>query len=198
MKIIETERLILRIWKQDDLESFAQLNSDPNVMEYMPKCLNKAETETFHSRIQAHIQRHGFGLFACELKETNKFIGYVGLNIPSFEAHFTPCVEIGWRLSFDYWGKGYATEAARAVLSFAFENLALDEVVSFTVPNNLRSRKVMEKIGMKRDSKDDFHHPLLSKSDPLSLHVLYKLKKDDYAALLSTATSKTTPHLLSF
>lgn len=150
---------------------FVQINQDPLVMEYMPNCLNTSETEAFFQRIQTHFQKHGFGLLACEIKNTSEFIGYVGLNIPAFEAHFTPCVEIGWRLRFQSWGYGYATEAAKAILKTAFENIGLKEVVSFTVPQNVRSRRVMEKIGMKHDSKEDFNHPIYTHLK----HVLYRI-----------------------
>lgn len=128
-------------------------------------------------RFSNHIKEHGFGPFACILKETGKCIGWVGLYKPTFEAHFTPCVEIGWRLASQYWGKGYATEAAQAVLELAFTTWNLPEIVSFTVPANVRSRRVMEKLGMKHDPADDFDHPKLSTDHTLSRHVLYKLSK---------------------
>ncbi|HEY4776568.1 MAG TPA: GNAT family N-acetyltransferase, partial [Candidatus Acidoferrales bacterium] len=125
-----------------------------------------------------HFKKHGFGLFAAELRKDQTFIGFVGVAVPSFKAHFTPCVEIGWRLSADYWGRGLATEGATAVVKYAFEDLALDALVSFTVPKNIRSRRVMEKIGMTRDASDDFDHPDLPERHPLRRHVLYRLRRN--------------------
>jgi RimJ/RimL family protein N-acetyltransferase len=131
-------------------------------------------------KIQKHFKQYGFGLFACILKSTGQLIGYVGLNAPDFEAHFTPCVEIGWRLSSEVWGKGYATEAALAVLEVGFKEYDLREIVSFTVPSNYRSIRVMEKIGMKRDMEGDFYHPKVPYEHPLRLHVLYRITKEEY------------------
>jgi RimJ/RimL family protein N-acetyltransferase len=127
-------------------------------------------------RIESHFRAKGFGLYAAELRNDARFIGYVGLHTPTFEAHFTPCVEIGWRLASDVWGKGLATEGALAVVQHAFENLGLDQVVSFTVSANRRSIRVMEKIGMTRAAADDFEHPSLPACHPLRHHVLYRLR----------------------
>jgi ribosomal-protein-alanine N-acetyltransferase len=146
-------------------------------MEFMPAPLSREESDRFVNRIESHFRQYGFGLYAAELDESGCFIGYVGLAVPSFSAHFTPCVEIGWRLSADHWGQGLATEGARAVLSHAFGTLGLDEVVSFTVPANVRSRRVMEKLGMAHDPSDDFCHPNLPEDHPLSRHVLYRLPR---------------------
>jgi RimJ/RimL family protein N-acetyltransferase len=176
----ETERLILRAWQISDREEFARLNSDVRVMEFMPACLSPAESDLFLDRINQHFSKHGFGLYAVELREGRRFIGTVGLMVPAFEAHFTPCVEIGWRLSADCWGSGLATEGARAVVRHAFESLQLESLVSFTVPANTRSRRVMEKIGMARDPADDFEHPNLPEGHPLRLHVLYRLCRTDW------------------
>lgn len=184
MKIIETERLILREWRKEDLGPFSEINKDPIVMEYMLRCLTEAETESFYARIQEHFEKYGYGLFACELKATGDFIGFVGLYYLTFESAFTPCVEIGWRLSSDHWGKGYATEGAKAVLKAAFEEYGLKEIVSCTAESNFRSRKVMEKIGMKQDLKGNFYHPSVPKGNPLSLHVLYRITKEDYRNLI--------------
>jgi len=145
-------------------------------MEFFPACLSRAESDAGVDRIHAHFARHGFGLYAAELRQTGEFIGYVGLAVPNFTAPFTPCVEIGWRLAASHWGRGLATEGARAVLAYAFEELRLAEIVSFTVPANLRSRRVMEKIGMTRDAGDDFDHPNLAEGHPLRRHVLYRLR----------------------
>jgi len=128
-------------------------------------------------QIQRHIQEHGFGLSAVELRQDHSFIGFIGLAVPSFQAKFTPCVEVGWRLSADHWGRGLATEGARELIRYAFEVLKLDALVSFTVPANLRSRRVMEKLGMNRDPADDFDHPNLPEGHPLRRHVLYRLRR---------------------
>ncbi len=180
MQSIETEHLILREWQPEDLPPFAAINQDPQVMQFLRKPLTPSETAAMVEKIQRHFQQHGFGLFACVLKETSTCIGYVGLNVPDFEAHFTPCVEIGWRLSSRVWGKGYATEAALAVLEFGFTQCRLQEIVSFTVPANARSIRVMEKIGMTRDLKGDFYHPKLPPEHPLRLHLLYRITKQEY------------------
>ncbi len=139
---------------------------------------DEPESDWLFERIKEHFRKHGFGLFAAQLREEQSFIGFVGLAAPSFEAHFTPCVEIGWRLAADYWGRGLATEAARAVVKYAFEDLGLDELVSFTVPGNVRSRRVMEKIGMTHDASEDFDHPNLPEGHPLRPHVLYRLRRN--------------------
>lgn len=180
MQQIITNRLILRDWQTEDLEPFAAMNQDVRVMQYYPSTLSLAETKTYIEKITAHLKQHGFGLYACALQDTNEFIGYVGLNIPSFNAHFTPCVEIGWRIAFQHWGKGYAPEAARAVLKIGFENFNLNKIVSFTAKQNMRSRRVMEKLGMEHNPAEDFHHPNLPPDHALSLHALYRLKKSDW------------------
>lgn len=171
---IRTARLRLRRWRADDREAFAALNSDPLVMEHFPAALSRAESNALADRIEAHFTQHGFGLWAVEIPGSVEFAGFLGLSIPSFQVHFTPCVEIGWRLRRDGWGKGYATEGARAALRFGFERLGLEEIVSFTVPANLRSRRVMERIGMQHSPADDFDHPLLPAGHPLRRHVLYR------------------------
>lgn len=180
MKTFETNRLILRQWKKSDVEPFAKINQDPRVLECLPAPLTLEETKNWVEQIQQRFQQYGFGLWAVELKETGNFIGYVGLNVPQFEAHFTPCVEIGWRLGSEYWGFGYATEAANAVLEIGFNQYGLKEIVSFTTAGNQRSMRVMEKIGMVRDPGGDFHHPKLSLESPLSLHVLYRKTNPRY------------------
>jgi RimJ/RimL family protein N-acetyltransferase len=144
-------------------------------MEFMPARLSPAESNLLVDRIENHFLKHGFGLYALELRKERAFIGFAGLSIPSFQTHFTPCVEIGWRLSAEHWGQGLATEAARAMMHYAFESLALDALVSFTVSANVRSRRVMEKIGMTHDPSDDFDHPQLPEDHPLRRHVLYRL-----------------------
>lgn len=185
MNKIESKRLILREWLIDDLKPFAALNQDIRVMEYYPSLLSESETADFIQRITHQIQKYGYGLFACTLKENNAFIGYVGLNIPSIEAHFTPCVEIGWRLAFEYWGHGYATEAAKLILAKGFNEWGLPEIVSYTTVENFRSRRVMERLGMTHKSEDDFRHPNLPLDHPLSLHVLYRITKKRYEEILT-------------
>ncbi len=174
-----TNRLILREWRDEDLEPFAALNSDPRVMEFLPALLSRTESDAMAERIQTHFQEHGFGLWAVEVQGGADFVGFVGLNIPRFEAHFTPCVEVGWRLSSDHWGKGYAPEAARASLEYGFRELGLNDIVAITVPHNLKSRRVMEKIGMRHEPEGDFLHPNLPEGHPLQQHVLYRVVKDD-------------------
>ncbi len=183
--MLETERLRLRAWKQSDREPFARLNADPRVMEFFPKRLNREESDAMVGRIEEHFRLKGFGLYAAELRGDGRFIGYLGLLVPTFEAHFTPCVEIGWRLASDVWGQGLATEGAQAVVRYAFRELHLDEIVSFTVPANQRSIRVMQKIGMTRSATDDFDHPNLPEGHALRHHVLYRLANPGDAALHS-------------
>lgn len=180
MKILETDRLILRTWKPTDIELMAAIDQDPKVCQYLGAIGNRAATEAGIQRIIKHYAEHGFSLYAVELKQNGEFIGFVGLSIPSFEAHFTPAVEIGWRLASQHWGKGYATEAAEAVLRYGFLTLNLNEIVSFTVVDNQASRRVMEKIGLHHHPQDDFDHPKLTADSPLRRHVLYRLSKAEY------------------
>lgn len=172
--MLETKRLILRTWQSSDLEPFAQLNADPEVMRFFPSTLSRAESDTLVERIQAHHRIHGFSLWAVEEKATGNFMGFIGLNIPSFEVHFTPTVEIGWRLAQPFWGKGYATEGAKQALDYGFTILALPEIVSFTATVNKPSIAVMERLGMSRTESDDFDHPRLPPGHPLQRHVLYR------------------------
>jgi RimJ/RimL family protein N-acetyltransferase len=172
---IETERMKLRLWRDADREPFARMNCDPAVMEFFPALLTREESDATVDRIEAHFAAHDFGVWAAELKATGEFIGFVGLWVPSFEAHFTPCVEIGWRLAARHWGRGLATEGARAAVNHASQVLGLNELVSFTTDANIRSRRVMERIGMTCDRGDDFDHPGLPAGHPLRRHVLYRL-----------------------
>jgi RimJ/RimL family protein N-acetyltransferase len=174
-----TDRLVLRHWRQSDRERFACMNADPRVMQFFPSLLSAEESGQLADRIEEHFRRHSFGLYATELREDHSFIGYIGLSVPTFQAAFTPCVEIGWRLSPDHWGKGLATEGARAVVRQAFESLGLGDLVSFTVPANLKSRRLMEKLGMSHDPAEDFDHPRLPEGHPLRRHVLYRLRRSD-------------------
>jgi len=174
---LRTERLLLRRWRESDRIPFQQMNADPRVMEYFPELLTATASDALFGRAQAHFERHGFGPFAAQLIETGTFIGYVGLFTPTFDAHFMPAVEIGWRLAFEHWGQGLATEGARAVLSYGFGELELEQIVSFAVPANVRSRRVMEKLGMTHDPRDDFDHPNLPEGHRLRKHVLYRIKR---------------------
>jgi ribosomal-protein-alanine N-acetyltransferase len=142
-------------------------------MEHFPTVLTRSESDALVERIEAHFKRYGFGLWAVEVVDQAPFIGFVGLAVPSFEAHFTPCVEVGWRLAAEFWGRGYAIEAARACVAFAFDQAGLSELVSMTVPANVRSRRVMERLGMTHDAMDDFDHPVL---EDHRRHVLYRLR----------------------
>jgi RimJ/RimL family protein N-acetyltransferase len=171
---IQTPRLLLRRWREADQAAFAALNADPIVMEHFPAILSAQESAAAVTRILAHFEQHGFGLWAVEIIDVAPFAGFVGLNIPRFQSHFTPCVEIGWRLAANYWNQGIATEGAQAALSFAFHELGLQEVVSFTAVGNLRSQRVIVKIGMTHDPKDDFDHPALPAGHRLERHVLYR------------------------
>jgi RimJ/RimL family protein N-acetyltransferase len=173
---LQTERVILRRWTAADRAPFAALNSDPRVMEHFPAPLSGAESNALADQIDAHFTRHQFGLWALEIPGRTSFAGFVGLAVPGFHAHFTPCVEIGWRLAADHWGLGYATEAAGAVLAFGFGRLRLAEIVSFTTPANVRSRRIMERIGMTHRAADDFDHPRLPPGHPLRRHVLYRCR----------------------
>jgi RimJ/RimL family protein N-acetyltransferase len=176
--IIETPRLLLRTWRHADREPFARMNADPRVMEFFPSVLSAEESNALIDRAEAHIARHGYGPLAAERRDTGEFIGFIGLSIPSFHEHFTPCVEIGWRLAADHWAHGLATEGAQEVLRHAFTTHSLTDIVSFTVPANLRSRRVMEKLGMTRDPADDFDHPNIPAGHPMRRHVLYRLRRD--------------------
>ncbi|MGN6798631.1 MAG: GNAT family N-acetyltransferase [Gaiellaceae bacterium] len=165
---MRTERLVLRQWREADKEPFAALNADPVVMEHFPSTMTREASDAFADSVTGRIAERGWGLWAVEAD--GEFIGFVGLNEPDF----MPGVEIGWRLARDAWGHGYATEAALAVLEYARDELGLDEVISFTSTTNLRSQRVMERIGMTRDPHGDFDHPRVA--DPrIRRHVLYRL-----------------------
>ena len=173
--MLQTQRLILRGWQKCDREPFAQMSADAEVMKYFPATLSRQESDALVERIEKHHQVHEFGLWAVEERSTGAFIGFIGLNVPTFEAHFTPTVEVGWRLAKGFWGKGYATEGARKVISYGFEAIGLTEIVSFTAQLNLRSIAVMKRLGMTHQEDDDFDHPGLPSGHPLQRHVLYRL-----------------------
>jgi RimJ/RimL family protein N-acetyltransferase len=186
---LTTERLHLRRWRDADRPQFQKLNADPRVMEFMPGMLTPEASDDLVMRIEQHFDRYGFGPFAAELIETKTFIGYIGLHVPSFDVPFLPAVEVAWRLAADYWGQGLATEGARAVVQHAFEALALPELVSFTIPPNLRSRRVMEKLGMTHNPADDFDHPGLPEGHPMRRHVLYRIASSTASAISAASTA---------
>lgn len=179
---LSSDRLILRPWRDSDLPGIVRMNADPRVMEFMPACLDQAASTAMMSRLQAAIETQGFGFWAVEAPGIADFIGFVGLNRPSFAAPFMPCVEIGWRLLPAYWGHGYATEAAQAALRFGFTDLALPEIVSFTAILNERSQRVMRRLGMRHYRAEDFDHPALPPGNPLRRHVLYRLSRAHWLA----------------
>lgn len=181
MDIYRTPRLLLRCWKGSDREPFARLNADPEVMAHFPGVLDRAASDVLVDRIEAHFAEHRFGPWAVSVQGGEPFIGFVGLAHVAFDAHFTPAVEILWRLAQSSWGHGYATEAAREACRIAFEELKLPEIVSFAVPANQRSRAVMDRIGMTHDARDDFDRPKLAEGHPLRRHVLYRLSAAGWA-----------------
>ncbi len=180
---LQTERLLLRSWRVDDLDDLASMNADPEVMQYFPACLDRDESAGLMTRNADHIGRHGFAWWALEVPGAATFAGAVALLMPRFEAHFTPCFEIGWRLPRAFWGRGYATEAAAAVVDFAFDRIELDDVVAFTASANERSRNVMTRLGMAHCPADDFGHPHLAVDHPLRHHVLYRLSRQTWRQL---------------
>lgn len=172
--MIETERLILRPWRDADREPFARITADPRVMEYFPSVLTREHSDDLVDRCEAHYREHGFTYFAAELRATGELIGFIGLARTSFPP-LAPLVEIGWRLAFEHWNRGLATEGARAALHYGFEQLRLSEIVAYTAAGNVRSRRVMEKLGMTHDPADDFDHPRIPADNPLQRHVLYRI-----------------------
>ncbi len=179
---IRTPRLVLRPLSDDDLEPFALMNADPRVMRYFPAPMTRAQSEAQLARLAPHVAEHGFGMWAVELPGEARFIGIAGLNRASFEAPFTPCVEVGWRLAAEHWGRGYATEAGRASLRYGFQALGLDEILAWTAVINAPSRRVMEKLGMERDSAGDFEHPRVPAGHFVRPHVLYRVGRARFDA----------------
>ena len=179
---LHTERLVLRAWDDGDLAPFAALNADPVVMQHFPATLTREQSDEMVGRLWARAAEGRPSLWAVEVPGVARFIGFIGLLEPSFDATFTPCVEVGWRLAKEHWGRGYAPEGARAALAWGFGAAGLDEIVSFTVPANTSSRRVMEKLGMHRDPAEDFDHPNLPVGHPLRRHVLYRLGRAEHEA----------------
>ncbi|HEY8312944.1 MAG TPA: GNAT family N-acetyltransferase [Candidatus Baltobacteraceae bacterium] len=174
--VIETPRLRLRGWRDADVEHWARLNADPRVMEFFPSLYDRARSESGAAEMRATLERDGYGWWVAEIKEGARFAGVIALQDVPFEAPFTPALEVGWRLPFDQWGHGYATEGAAAALDFAFDKLGWSEVVAITPAINIRSQRVMQRLGMTRDASDDFEHPRLETGHRLRRFVLYRAR----------------------
>jgi RimJ/RimL family protein N-acetyltransferase len=172
---IESPRLLLRSWNESDLEAYIKMNHDPKVMQYFPNILSSEDTLHHFEKIKQHFSEYNYGLFALELKEEKRFIGFTGFSHPSFESFFTPCVEIGWRIDAPYWQRGLGTEAANACLKYGFQMLNFEKIVSFTSIHNTASEKLMQKIGMQKIT--EFDHPKLASTHYLCKHVLYQTQR---------------------
>jgi RimJ/RimL family protein N-acetyltransferase len=172
---LQSERLVLRQWRESDRAPFAALNADTSVMEHFVAPLTREQSNASVDRIAAALEQRPFGLWAVEVRTTGEFIGFVGLDVPSFDASFTPTVEVGWRLARGAWGHGYATEGAVEAMRHGFDTVGIDEIVSFTAVANTRSQRVMERIGMVRDG--EFDHPSIASDHRLRRHVLYRLTR---------------------
>lgn len=181
---LSTSRLLLRPWRDQDLDAFAAMSADPLVMQFLLPCAGRAASDALAGRFRAHLAEHGFGLWAVEAPGVSPFIGIVGLAVVGFTAQFTPAVEIGWRLARAYWGQGYATEAAAAALDAGFRQFGLHEIVAFTVPANLRSQAVMRRLGMQRAEHGDFDHPRIPAGHALQRHALYRMARSDWRGVL--------------
>lgn len=180
----ETSRLTLRPWRDADIPHWVAMNADPRVMEFFPSTYSEEYAKEVAERLAAQLERDGAGWWIAEIKDGNRFAGTIALQKVPFEAHFTPAHEIGWRLAHDAWGHGYATEGARAVLEHAFGPMRLEEIVAMTAEINVRSQRVMERLGMTRDVVDDFAHPRLEEGDRLKRHVLYRLLARDHRVVV--------------
>ncbi|MFL5679567.1 MAG: GNAT family N-acetyltransferase [Chloroflexota bacterium] len=185
--VLATERLILRGWTDADRAPFAAMNADPRVMEFFPNPLTAEESDALVDRIRQRFRLDGYGLWAVERRDDGALLGFTGLAAATFEAPFTPCIELGWRLAVDAWGHGYATEAARRVLEFGFDGLLLPEILSWTAVINRRSQAVMKRLGMIHDS--DFDHPRIAEGDRLRRHALYRLSVDRWRAARDAAAA---------
>lgn len=173
--VLHGPRVRLRAWQAGDRARFAQLNADPVAMEFFPSTLPRAESDAMIDRMQAAIEQRGWGFWCLEID--GLCAGFTGLSVPTFDAPFMPAIEIGWRMLPEYWGRGLATEAARLALAYGFDVLEASEIVAFTVPSNVRSRAVMERLGMRRDHAADFDHPRIAAGHPLRRHVLYRVRR---------------------
>ena len=180
---LRTERLLLRGWREQDREPYAAINADPQVREFFPELLTRAQSDAQIAVFDEHFAAHGFGMWALELRSSGELIGFAGMDLATYDAHFAPAIESGWRLARSAWGHGYASEAAREALRFGFAELELEEIVACTTPANLRSRAVMERLGMTRDPGEDFDHPEIAAGHPLCPHVLYRLSAERWRGL---------------
>jgi RimJ/RimL family protein N-acetyltransferase len=174
--MIETQRLILRNWREEDRAPYAALNADPEVMAHFPRVQTREESDGFIDRRSAEITKQGYGFFALEIKDTHEFVGFTGLTTAHIDVPFAPALEVGWRLARAHWGKGYATEAALACLDYARDILKAKEIVAFTSKDNTPSMAVMHRLGMTRDLHSDFMHPNIDPNNPAAPHVLYRLE----------------------
>lgn len=175
MRVIETDRLLLRQWRPEDREPFARMSADPEVMEHFPALLSASEADAVATRLATEIEEFGYGFWALESRATGDFVGFTGIRTPRDVLPFSPCIEIGWRLVREHWGRGYASEAARAALDFGFRELGLPEIVSFTALGNVRSRRVMERLRM--TERGEFDHPALAPDSPLRRHVWFSVAR---------------------
>jgi RimJ/RimL family protein N-acetyltransferase len=191
--VLRTERLLLRRWREEDRDGFAALNADPVVMEHFPAPLTRARSDLVFDLFDVDLEANGFGIWAVDEVRSGELVGFAGLARVSFLAHFTPAVEVGWRLVPRAWGRGYATEAATAALGFAFETIGLDEVVSFTATTNRRSIAVMERLGMTHDGAEDFNHPQIASSHPLCRHVLYRASAERWPGARTRSAAPLSP-----
>jgi RimJ/RimL family protein N-acetyltransferase len=177
---IRTPRLLLRRWRDDDLDAFAAMSADPEVMRFLWPIEDRAASDALAEAIRGHFDRHGFGFWAVEVPGVASFIGFAGLAEIGYVAPFAPAIQVGWRLARAHWGKGYATEAAAAALDAGFGPLGLAATIAYTVPANRRSERVMQRLGMSHDPRDDFDHPRVPAGHPLRRHILYRLTREDW------------------
>lgn len=181
MEILRTARLSLRTWRQEDIADLVRLSEDPSVHEFLPGPWTAEKASVLADTQNRLYERHGTCYFASTLRDSGALVGFVGLKYQDFEQPFAPCFELGWFLGRRYWGQGYASEGARAGIAHGFGKLGLEEIISFTVPENVRSRRVMERLGLRHDPAGDFAHPALPPGHRLSRHVLYRLRRPDPA-----------------
>jgi RimJ/RimL family protein N-acetyltransferase len=174
--MLETPRLLLRSWRDADVDPWVEMSADPRVMEHFPSTYTRAQSEASAVRMRERLERDGYGWWPIEVKGGAAFAGVIVLQEIPFESHFTPAMEVGWWLAHEHWGHGYATEGARAALDHAFGELRRSEIVAVTTPVNVRSQRVMERLRMTRDPNDDFEHPFIEAGHPLRTHVLYRIR----------------------
>ncbi|VWX62864.1 putative enzyme [Burkholderiales bacterium 8X] len=193
LRTLETPRLLLRPWRDDDREPFAAMSSDQDVMRYLLPFASPGAVTAWIERQMSHLRQHGFCFWALESKQTGEFVGATGLHRLSYDAHFTPAVEVGWRLARKHWGHGYAVEAATKALQFGFEYLGLLEIVANTAPANVNSQKVMTRLGMTHEPRDDFDHPLVPKGNPLRTQVLYRMSRGAWLTRAGWSEANNSP-----